>query len=132
MRIDHIAVYVLDLEKSKEYFEEYFSGKSNDLYHNPKTGLKTYFLSFKSGCRLEIMTKPGITIVDNSKENMGYLHLAFSMEDRGSVDALTDRIRKDGYAVLSEPRITGDGYYESCVSDPDGNRVEILVPIHTE
>lgn len=128
MRIDHIAIYVRDLEASKAYYEKYFGGKSNTQYHNSKTGLKTYFISFEGGCRLEIMAKPDIQAAVTSEviEYIGYTHLAFSLRDRESVDSLTNLLRDDGYAVFSGPRVTGDGYYESCVSDPDGNRVEIV------
>ncbi|MCL2544444.1 MAG: VOC family protein [Clostridia bacterium] len=127
MQIDHVAMYVCDLEKAKAFYQTYFGGKANTQYHNPKTGLRTYFLSFENGCRLEIMSRPDIAIVKNSKEQGGYAHLAFSAGDKESVDALTGRLRNDGYTVFGEPRTTGDGYYESCVSDPDGNRIEIVV-----
>ena len=129
MKIDHMAVYVKDLEETKAFYEKYFDGKSNNLYHNPKTGLKTYFLSFGGGARFEIMNKPNIATIENGKEQMGYLHLAFGVKDKEAVDSLTNRLRNDGYTVFDGPRITGDGYYESCVLDPDGNRVEILVAV---
>ena len=125
MKIDHIAIYVYDLEKSKTYYEKYFGGKSNNQYHNPKTGLKTYFISFGDVCRLEIMTKPDIAGNENNI-CIGYTHLAFSVGSKESVDNLTNLLRNDGYSIFSEPRLTGDGYYESCVSDPDGNRIEIV------
>ena len=127
MLISHIAVYVRDLEKTKEFYEKYFGGKPNKQYHNLKTGLKTYFLSFENGATLEIMTKPDIAAIENSKEHMGYIHFAFSVGDKKSVDILTTRLRNDGCMIFSEPRTTGDGYYESCVSDPDGNRIEIVI-----
>ena len=126
MKIDHIAVYVYDLEKAKAFYEMYFNGKSNKRYHNPKTGLKTYFLSFEGECRLEIMEKPNLPAIERSIEHMGYTHLAFRVGSKESVDRLTDQLRNGGYTVFSEPRMTGDGYYESCVSDPDGNRIEIV------
>ena len=126
MKIDHIALYVQDLERTKAFYEKYFSGQSNKQYHNPKTGLKTYFLSFADNCRLELMEKPGISAALSKGEHMGYTHLAFRAGDKESVDRLTDQLRNDGYTVFSEPRMTGDGYYESCVSDPDGNRIEIV------
>ena len=126
MKINHIAIYVRDLDKTKAFYETYFGGKANDQYHNPKTGLKTYFLSFANGCRLEIMTKPGVLEVESGKECIGYAHLAFSMGNRNLVDHLTNQLRNDGYTIFSEPRVTGDGYYESCVFDPDGNRIEIV------
>ena len=120
-------MYVKDLEKSKEFYIKYFNAIPNEMYHNPKTGLKTYFLSFENDCRLEIMTKPELSIVsDSDKEHYGYVHLAFSVGNEKLVDTLTDLLRSDGFKVYSEPRRTGDGYYESCVSDPDGNRIEIV------
>ncbi len=125
IKINHIAIYVRDLEKSRKFYEKYFGAKSNRMYHNLKTGLKTYFLEFACDCRLEIMNKPGISDIETSDEHTGYIHLAFSMGDKSLVDSLTERLRGDGYAVFREPRVTGDGYYESCVSDPDGNRIEI-------
>ena len=127
MRISHIAVYVYDLERTREFYEKYFGGKPSNQYYNPKTGLKTYFMSFEDRNRLEIMAKPDLTTIDNSKEHMGYIHFAFSVGDKESVDCLTNRLRNDGYTIFSEPRITGDGYYESCVADPDGNRIEIVI-----
>ena len=132
MRINHIAVFVHDLEKTKTFYEKYFNAKSNHRYHNAQTGLKTYFLTFDCGGRLEIMSKPDLPEIEIAGEHMGYIHIAFSAGDKESVDRLTDLLRNDGYAVFSEPRTTGDGYYESCVSDPDGNRIEIAaqgVPI---
>ena len=127
MKIHHVAVYVQDLEISREYYEKYFGAESNELYHNKKTGLKTYFLSFDNGCKVEIMSRPGVLNRDNSVEQTGYLHLAFIAGDKNAVDLLTDRIRGDGFTVYSEPRVTGDGYYESNVADPDGNSVEIIM-----
>jgi len=126
MRLDHMAVYVQDLEITRLFYEKYFGAKSNAQYHNPKTGLRTYFLSFDNGSRIEIMSKPGVAAGGGGAEQTGYAHLALCAGDEQSVDALTDRLRNDGYAVYSGPRLTGDGYYESCVSDPDGNRIEII------
>ena len=126
MKINHIAVYVRDLELTKVFYEKYFNATANNLYHNPKTGLRTYFLTFEGGTRLEIMHKPDLPEIGISGEHLGYIHLAFSVGRKSAVDALTERLRNDGYTVLSEPRTTGDGYYESCVADPDGNRIEIV------
>jgi len=126
MKIDHTAIYVRDLERTKRYYEKYFGAKSNNLYHNPKTGLRTYFLSFENDCRLEIMHKPALTEIEIDGEHFGYIHLAFSVGSKEAVDALTETLRSDGYRIFSEPRVTGDGYYESCVSDPDVNRIEII------
>ena len=126
MRIHHVAVFVRDLETAREYYEKYFGASANGLYNNPKTGLKTYFLAFEGGGRLEIMSKPNTAETENSLERIGYSHVSFGVGGKDSVDRITETLREDGYAVFSEPRVTGDGYYESCVSDPDGNRVEIV------
>ena len=128
MKIHHFAMYVKDLEKTREFYEKYFGAKANELYYNPKSGLKTYFLTFASGVALEIMTKPGVASAafDHGEEYTGYIHLALAVGAKESVDELTKRLREDGYGIISEPRTTGDGYYESCVKDPEGNRIEIV------
>ena len=126
MKIDHTAVYARDLERTKTYYEQYFGAKSSSQYHNPKTGLKTYFLTFGNGSRLEIMHKPNLPKIGIDGEHLGYIHLAFSAGSNEAVNCLTNILRNDGYKIFSEPRTTGDGYYESCVSDPDGNRIEII------
>lgn len=82
---------------------------------------------FEDGARLEVMSKPGVAEADASVERMGFAHLAFSVGSEEAVDELTGRLAADGYEVVSGPRITGDGYYESCVLGPEGNRVEITV-----
>jgi len=126
MRIDHVAINVRDLERSRGFFVKYFGGMSNDMYFNHRTGLRTFFLTFEGGCKVEIMSRPGVLGSDESAESFGYAHLAFRVCDRMLVDSLTARLRDDGYPVHSGPRLTGDGYYESCVLDPDGNRIEII------
>jgi lactoylglutathione lyase len=126
MKINHIALYVNDLEKIKAFYEKYFDAKSNEMYHNQKTGLKTYFLEFNNGCRVEIMTKENLNNIKKETNNTGYIHIAFSVGSKERVDELTKRIENDGYRVISQPRITGDGYYESCVLDPEDNQIEIV------
>ena len=125
MKIDHIALYVNDLEAMKDFFTTFFEAKANAGYHNSKTGLKTYFLTFEDGARLEIMSRPNM--VDSKKELLqtGYVHLAFSVGSKQKVDLLTKKLGDSGYEVLSGPRITGDGYYESCVMGPERNQIEI-------
>lgn len=115
MKIDHIALYVLDLEGTKLFFETYFSGKSNEMYHNPRTGLRTYFIAFPDGGRLEIMSRPEVAKESFNPYRHGLIHIAFSVGSKEAVDALTKRLESDGYVVMSGPRTTGDGYYESCV-----------------
>lgn len=125
MKLDHIAMYVNDLEAAKAFFTRYFGATSNEMYHNPRTGLKSYFLSFDNGARLEIMSRP--EVVDESKKpfRTGYIHIAFSVGGKQQVDSITKRLQDDGYAVISGPRTTGDGYYESCIVGPEGNLIEI-------
>ncbi len=126
MKLNHIALYVRDLEGMKSFYEAYFGAYANNRYHNPKTGLKTYFLSFEDGGRLEIMTRPGLTARTKEGAGEGYIHLALSAGSREKVDELTAKLRNEGYTVVSGPRTTGDGYYESLVLDPEGNQVEIV------
>lgn len=125
MKINHIAMYVSDLEACRAFYEKYFGGISGEKYHNPRTGLQTYFLTFEGDSRLEIMYTPDVSAGDKAAPKTGYAHLAFSVGGRAAVDSLTARLESEGYAVPSRPRVTGDGYYESVVLDCEGNRVEI-------
>lgn len=127
MNIRHIAMYVSDLERSRVFYETYFSGISGEKYHNPRTGLQTYFLTFDDMAKLEIMSHP--ECMNHARESLaiGFHHLAFGVGSREAVDALTERLGKDGYSIVGRPRVTGDGYYESVVLDPDGNRIEITI-----
>ncbi|MCI8857778.1 MAG: glyoxalase [Clostridiaceae bacterium] len=125
MKIEHIALYVQDLEGAKDFFVKYFDASPNDKYHNPKTGFSSYFLTFDDGARLEIMYLSEIQESENTHARMGYIHIAFSVGSREKVDALTNRFREDGYRILSGPRTTGDGYYESCILGFEGNQIEI-------
>lgn len=126
MKINHIALYTNNLERMKVFYETYFNAKSNQGYHNSTTGLRTYFLSFENDTRLEIMTRPNLEEKPLSLQQNGYIHLAFSVGSKEKVDGLTATLEKDGYQVISRPRTTGDGYYECCVLDPDGNQIEIV------
>ncbi len=125
MHIEHIAMYVKDLEKTRDFFIKYFGAKSSSGYHNLNTDFQSYFLTFDDGARLEIMNKPNIA--DESKElpRTGYAHIAFSLGSKEAVDEMTQRLKDDGYEVVSGPRTTGDGYYESCIIAVEGNRIEI-------
>ena len=128
MKIDHIALYCMDLEKIRDFFIRYFNGMSNEMYHNPKTGLKTYILSFKdSDARLELMTRPEIVDEKQNIYRQGFIHLSFSVDSEKMVDCLTKVLNEDGYQVLSGPRTTGDGYYESCIVGPENILIEITV-----
>ena len=127
MKIDHIALYVNDLEKARDFFITYFGAVSNEGYHNPNTDFRSYFLSFDDGSRLEIMTKPELTDSGDFLNRFGYAHVAFSVGSKEAVDSLTERLKQDGYPVISGPRTTGDGYYESCIVGFEGNLIEITV-----
>ena len=120
-------MYVDNLEKTKEFFEKYFLAKSNLGYHNKTTNFRSYFMEFDDGARLEIMNKPAMVNVEKSLNRTGYIHIAFSVGSKEKVDELTNRLQADGYAVVSGPRTTGDGYYESCIVAIEGNQIEITV-----
>lgn len=125
MKIDHIAMYVKDLEGARAFFATYFHAQSGEVYRNPKTGFRSYFLTFGDGARLELMTRPGMDDPEKAAARTGYIHVAFSAGGRAAVDRLTERLKEDGYPVLSGPRTTGDGYYESCILGIEGNQIEI-------
>ncbi len=127
MKIEHTAVYYHDIERAREFFIKYFNASSNELYHNSNTGFRSYFLTFEDGARLEIMNRPDLEEQNVSKPHTGYAHIAFSVGGREAVDSLTERLLSEGYAVLGGPRVTGDGYYESCISDFEGNIIEITI-----
>lgn len=125
MKIEHVAMYVNDLEKACDFFIKYFGAKSNEGYHNPKKQFRSYFLSFGGEARLEIMNKADQVDSEKNLAATGFIHLAFSVGNKEKVDELTARLKSDGYEVISDPRTTGDGYYESCILDFEGNQIEI-------
>ncbi len=128
MRIEHIALYCKDLEGMKAFFVKYFQALPNGLYHNPRTNLQTYILSFPDGQeRLELMTRPEVSGNNDDLYHTGYIHLSFAAGSRKAVEELTARLNNDGYEVVSGPRVTGDGYYESCVRGYEGILIEITV-----
>ena len=127
MHIEHIAIWTKDLERLKAFYLTYFGANANEKYLNASKQFESYFLTFSSGARLELMSMPSIPESRDNPETQftGYIHLAFSVGSPKQVDGLTARLKHDGYRVLDGPRRTGDGYYESCVLDPDGNWIEI-------
>ena len=126
MRIDHAALFCKDLEQMRQFFIEYFDARSNEQYHNPRTGLRTYILSFTDGStRLELMQRPDVQDADPSLPAIGYVHLSFAVGSKKGVDLLTRRLADNGYNVTSGPRTTGDGYYESCILGPEGIQIEV-------
>lgn len=127
MKIEHIAMYVYDLEAAKDFFVKYLNGNANDGYHNKNTGFRSYFISFEDSARLELMKKPEMTDDKKSLTRTGFIHIAFSVGSKEAVDSLTARMKGDGYKIISGPRTTGDGYYESCVIGIEDNQIEITV-----
>ena len=127
MKIEHIAMYVNNLENAKNFFVKYFGAKANKLYHNKSTNFKSYFLSFDDGARLEIMTKPIMEDTEKTVNRTGYIHISFGVGSKEKVDVLTKQLKNAGYEVISGPRTTGDGYYESCIMALEGNQIEITV-----
>ena len=127
MRIEHVAMYVNDLEAARDFFIRYFNAKSNEGYHNKTTDFRSYFLSFDDGSRLEIMNKPIMEDSEKALVRTGYVHIVFSLGSKEAVDTLTEVLKHDGYDVISGPRTTGDGYYESCIIGIEGNQIEITV-----
>ena len=127
MQIEHIAMYVNELEKARDCFIKYFGAVSNEGYHNKNTGFRSYFLSFDSGARLEIMNRPGMDDAEKTPARTGLIHVAFRVGSREKVDELTAALKEDGYEVASGPRTTGDGYYESCILGIEGNQIEITI-----
>jgi lactoylglutathione lyase len=126
MRIDHVALFCRDLEAMRQFFLDYFEAVSNEQYHNPRTGLRTYILSFTEGStRLELMQRPDVVDANPSVAAIGYIHISIAVGSKCGVDLFTRRLADDGYPVVSGPRTTGDGYYESCILGPEGIQIEI-------
>ena len=128
MRIEHLAIWTYNLERIRSFYMHYFDASSTEIYYNHSREFRSYFLLFDGDCRLEIMEMPNIGKSKNDplKNYTGLTHFAIRVGNKNEVDHLTEAIRSDGYKIISEPRTTGDGYYESVVLDPDGNRVEIV------
>jgi lactoylglutathione lyase len=129
MYIEHIALWTNDIERCSQFYVRYFQASTGPLYENPAKGFESRFLSFPSGARIEIMRSTSLSpvVLEPGAQRMGLTHLAISTGSERSVDELTGHLKNDGYQILDGPRRTGDGYYESVVLDPDGNRVEITI-----
>lgn len=127
MKIDHIAIWTKHLESMRHFYEHYFDGKAGVKYINPRKNFESYFVEFDGGARIEIMEKLEVDskLHDDVENYLGITHFAISTGSKQMVDDLTTQLRADGYKIIGEPRTTGDGYYESVVLDPDGNKVEI-------
>lgn len=128
MTIDHIAIWTTQLEKMKDYYVRYFDGIANIKYRNNENQYESYFVSFDSGSRIELMQKPGIPENLNDtveKQYLGIIHLAFGLENMELVNQKLKELAGDGYKILRGPRKTGDGYWEFETLDPDNNRIEV-------
>ena len=140
MKIEHVAIWVRDIDKVCEFYRKYFGGVVQPLYHNPTKQFTSRFISFDDGARLEVMHRPDIDVERNvgidkivshetlsDTQHLGFTHLSFSVGSKEEVDRLTQQMSSEGIPVVGQPRTTGDGYYESVVLDPEGNRIEITV-----
>ncbi|MDD2523118.1 MAG: VOC family protein [Anaerolineaceae bacterium] len=126
MKLEHVALYVQDLERMKEFYVRHFAATPHHKYHNPQTGLQTYFLSFNDGARLELMQRPGMSPKAAGEHPLGYVHIAFKLGTPEKVDQLTAKLQESGCPLINGPRLTGDGYYESVLTDPEGNLIELV------
>ncbi|MBC2309344.1 VOC family protein [Listeria booriae] len=124
MKIEHVAIWVADIERAKEFYTRYFEGVANDKYVNEAKGFASYFITYSSGARLEVMTRTDVT-AQKETAMLGWAHIAFSLGSKERVDSLTKELEDAGYTLESSPRTTGDGYYESVILDSEGNQVEI-------
>ena len=125
MRLHHLALWSRRIELLRDFYTTYFDGRAGEKYENPAKGFESYFVTFADGVTLELMRRTDVTAPD-AAQHLGLAHFAVGCESRAEVDRHTERLRADGHPVLSEPRTTGDGYYESAVGDPDGNLVELV------
>lgn len=128
MRIEHIAVWARDLERLREFYVSMLGGRSAPLYENARTGFRSYFIAFDGEARLELMSRRADVPEQERPEErcLGLAHLAFRLGSREAVDRLVAQLELQGVAVLGQPRVTGDGYYEAVVADPEGNRIELV------
>lgn len=127
MKISHIAMWVKDIENIKNFYIKYFNCKCNDKYINNKKGFESYFLSFEDDSKLEIMNIKDINELNKENNFYGFAHIAISLGSKDKVDSLTKTLENDGYIIASNPRTTGDGYYESVILDPENNKIELTI-----
>ena len=127
MEVHHIGVFTPNLERLKNFYVDHFSAKAHDLYEDPLEQLRIYFISFPNGAKLEIMSKPGLKEHSTEGDAAGYVHLAFSVGSHDAVDEFSAKLVSCGIKQVTAPTLLGDGSYESCFADPDGNLIEIVI-----
>lgn len=126
MKIDHLAIWTNHLEEMKDFYTKFFKMTSKEKYYNASKEFSSYFLAYENGARIELMHKPGIRVLQEKLvTELGLAHFAISLGNKKAVDELTENIRSNGFKVIGEPRVSGNGYYESIIADPEGNLVEI-------
>ena len=127
MHLSHVAIWTRDLERLRDFYSDLLGGTSTKRYENPRTGFSSYFICFgDEATRLELMSRPDVRGAETGGPRGGYAHVAFTLGSHADVDAAVLRLRSAGVAVTGEPRITGDGFYEAVIADPDGNPVELV------
>lgn len=128
MKIEHVALWTRDIEPLREFYVRWFGARANARYESASTpGFASYFLTFpEGGARLELMELPELHPLA-PVHALGYAHLAISLGSRDAVDALVARMHEAGVRIRSDARLTGDGYYEAVIDDPDGNPVEVTI-----
>jgi lactoylglutathione lyase len=126
LRLHHVALWVDDLERKRDFYVTTLGGSSGPRYENPRKGFRSYFISFSNGPRIELMHQDGRDGVGGGGGGLGYAHVALSVDGRAAVDERVALLRSRGVSVVSEPRVTGDGYYEAVLEDPEGNRIEFV------
>ena len=125
MRLEHVALWVGDLERMRAFYVDVLGGRSGQRYHNTASGFSSYFVTLGDGPRIELMHQAGLADAAGGPAP-GYAHVALALGSRDAVDSQTNTLRARGVTVASEPRLTGDGYYESVILDPEGNRIELV------
>jgi lactoylglutathione lyase len=127
LRVEHVGLWVRNLEQMRDFYVAELGGRTGPLYENARTGFRSYFVSFGSGARLELMSRPLDQAAEPAgSEAFGYAHVAFRLDSREAVEDAVDRLEAAGVVVLGRPRVTGDGYYEAVVRDPEGNCIELV------